>query len=336
MAPITEETPSALPDDARRYTARDALLVVTLAAVLLVVLVGDGVRRAGEKMDPGIIRSVTLAVGHPAGWVADQLPFAAAADQVTGWLSEGDEDLSSDDESFTAAPVAGGEGDAGAGRVPVSAFSDGRKRVLRSLLVTGDSLSQPLDAQLARTFADRGVRTDRDARIGTGISQTDLVDWGKLAIQQTGEVKPDAVVMFIGANEGFPLPGSAGTVECCGPAWKAEYATRARAMMRTYGRSGATKVFWVLVPAPRDAGRRRISAAVNEAIRVAAGPFGAEVQIVDAAAIFTPGYAFRDAMALGGRRQIVRQSDGIHLNDRGSELLTDIVERLLLRTFRTP
>lgn len=331
MAPITEETPSALSDDARRYTARDALLVVTLAALLLVVLAGDSVRRAGEKMDDGIIRSVTLAVGHPAGWIADQLPFASAADQVTGWLSS-DEDLSSDE--FTEGPIGPTDLGTADARVSPSAFADGRRRPLRTLLITGDSLSQPLDSILARRLADRGVRTERDPHIGTGISQTDLLDWGKLAIQQTAEVKPDGVVMFIGANEGFPLTGVGGrAVECCGPAWKAEYATRARSMMRTYGRAGGAPVYWVLVPAPRDPDRREISAAVNEAIRVAAAPFGAGVQLVDAAAIFTPGYRFRDAMTVDGRRQIVRQSDGIHLDDRGSEVLADVVERQLLRLF---
>ena len=47
---------------------------------------------AGGRADgPGLGRDVVLAVGKPAGWVADGLPFAAAADDATAWLSPDDE-----------------------------------------------------------------------------------------------------------------------------------------------------------------------------------------------------------------------------------------------------
>ena len=42
-------------------------------ALLLVVIKGQSIRNAGEKMDTGVERTVVLAVGHPTGWIADQL-----------------------------------------------------------------------------------------------------------------------------------------------------------------------------------------------------------------------------------------------------------------------
>ena len=89
----------------------------------------------------------------------------------------------------------------------------------RTLLVTGDSLAQPLDVELARRLAG-GRRADvRDAHLGTGISKTDLLDWGKLSTAQVRKSTPDAVVVFLGANEGFPFEGAGGkVVDCCGPA----------------------------------------------------------------------------------------------------------------------
>ena len=76
-----------------------------------------------------------------------------------------------------------------------------------ALLVTGDSMSQPLDAELARRIARSadGVKTVRDPRIGTALSQSEIVDWGKLSAVQVKRDKPNAVVVFIGANEGFPM-----------------------------------------------------------------------------------------------------------------------------------
>ena len=86
-------------------------------------------------------------------------------------------------------------------------------RPLDTLLVTGDSLAMPLDVETARRMAEqrrgRG-RAARPARRAPGISKSGLVDWGKLSTQHVREREPDAVVVFIGANEGFPLPGPDG------------------------------------------------------------------------------------------------------------------------------
>ena len=87
------------------------------------------------------------------------------------------------------------------------------------LLVTGDSLAMPLDVE---TRAPDGRRRTAWTCSATrtwapGISKSGLVDWGKLSIEHVRERKPDAVVVFIGANEGFPLPGPGGEeVDCCG------------------------------------------------------------------------------------------------------------------------
>src|SRR3954471_21514432 len=103
-------------------------------------------------------------------------------------------------------------------------------RPLHTVLVTGDSMATPLDTEVARRFAGRdGLKVIREPHLGTGISKSLLVDWGKLSAQQVAEQKPDAVVVFIGANEGFDMPGPGGKqVACCGPAYAAVYANRVR------------------------------------------------------------------------------------------------------------
>jgi hypothetical protein len=319
----------------RRLTARHAIVTVLAALALLVVCDGDGIRRQGQKLDQGLERSIVLAVGHPAGWVADRLPFASIVDQMTGWLSP-DEDLGSADGTFSA--PAGSAG--GSTRVSPAAFTPqqlglpaGAKRPLRRLLVTGDSMSQPLDAELARGLARAGVTTIRDPKFGTGISKPDLLDWGRYSSLQAARERADAVIVFLGANEGFPMKTPQGTVSCCGARWAAEYATRVRAMMNSYRRGGATKVYWLLPPFAREHSRTAMIRVVSQAIRVAAGPFGAEVRVLDLAATFTPGGRYRDALTLAGRPQIVRDPDGIHLNETGGRLAAEIVSRALAADF---
>jgi uncharacterized protein len=284
-----------------------------------VLFEGASIRHAGEQMDPGVGRTLVLAVGKPAGWLADRLPLADVADDATAWLSP-DEQLGAEDRFDVSAPA----GDAPAPVTP-AAFDPADigakpepKRQLRKLLVTGDSLSTPLDIQLARRLASRGVQVVREPHLGTGISKTFTVDWGQLAASQVRRDKPDAVVVFIGANEGFPMD----KVECCGADWAAIYANRIRRMLQTYRRDGAARVYWITLPTPRDPDRQKISRVVNAAIGVAAEPWRAQVRVVDATAIFTPD-GYRDAMEVNGRRTIVREADGIHLNQAGAGLLAD-------------
>jgi lysophospholipase L1-like esterase len=319
----------------RRFRARDAVIATAVAAFLLVLFAGASVRSAGEQMNPGVGRDVVLAVGKPAGSIADALPLADLADDATSWLSP-DDKLNPKDGFTSNGPRSGG-------RVPpvtADAFDPARigaspapMRHLHTLLVTGDSMATPLDVQLARKLTDMGVRVIRDPHLGTGISKSFLVDWGQLSAGQVKRNHPDAVVMFIGANEGFPMPGPGGrNVSCCGPDWAAAYANRARQVANTFRQNGRARVYWIGLPTPRAASRQRIGRVVNEAIAVATQPWRSQVHVVDTIPIFTPN-GYRDAMRVRGTETIVRRSDGIHLNDTGASLLAEILLTRLRQDF---
>lgn len=329
----------------RTLRARDALVCVFVAVIALLLIEGASIRNSGKKMNSGIQRSVVLAVGHPAGWLADHLPLADAANEITAALSP-DDDLSGGPGGFNSAPVGGGPvqsaGSGAAAPITVDSFdpaelgdTPAKLPALKTLLVTGDSLAQPLDVQLARKLAGDGVVTKRDAHLGTGISKTDIVDWGLLSGKQVKDAEPDAVVMFMGANEGFPFPGGSGgkDIACCGPEWAVTYATRARSMMNTYRRDGDARVYWLTLPMPRDPDRQKTARAVNAAIAVAAQPFASQVRVLDLTDVFTPGGTYRASMDVDGRNTLVRRQDGIHLNDAGAGVALKIVEARIRADF---
>jgi lysophospholipase L1-like esterase len=310
------------PPRGRERTARDALICIGVCALVLLAFEGASVRRAGQDLDHGWQRTLVLAVGTPAGWLSDASGLGAVKDRALAWERSG-----------------GGQGGAGAfdDRAPAVAVAavtpeaiDPRAigarptapPALDTVLVTGDSMSQPLDAALARAFAraGSGVEVVRDAHLGTGISQSDILDWGAEAVQQVRERHPQAVVMFLGANEGFPLRQAGREVACCGVGWTTAYATRVRQMMNTYRQAGAARVYWLNLPGPRDAERQRVTRAVNAAIAVAAEAYRAQVRVVDLATQFTPGGRYREAMAVDGREQIVREHDGVHLDGTGARV----------------
>lgn len=327
----------------RRLRARDALVCVGIAIVLLLLVEGGSIRHTGRDMSPGIERTVVRAVGEPAGWVADKLPLNGAVDSVTGWLSP-DDKLTGPGGFEDASLTTSRPGGAAPAPITTDYFDPaaiGGRVVklprLRKLLVTGDSMSQPLDAELARRMADiGGVQTVRDAHLGTAISSTDLVDWGRLSVRHATTIRPNAVVMFIGADDSFSMPGPGGrTVDCCGADWAAIYAGRVRRMMDTYRRGGAARLYWLTLPFPRRAASQIVARTVNAAVAVAAQPYRSQVRILDMAEVFTPGQRFRAAMPVGGRDTIVRNPDGIHLNAAGAQVAAELVEARLRADFQS-
>lgn len=194
------------------------------------------------------------------------------------------------------------------------------------LLATGDSMIQIIDSLLdQRLERRRGVTVRSDAHIGTGISKPSLKNWVRTARAQSSGFKPDVTVMFVGANDGFPLGGAA----CCEQAWVEGYARRVEAMMRSYLRGGRSYVYWLTLPTPRREAFVRIYSRVNVAIRRAAERVGGGVRVIETARVFTPGGVFRQHITFRGRLIKARQADGVHLSLSGARVAaTLIVDRL--------
>jgi lysophospholipase L1-like esterase len=194
------------------------------------------------------------------------------------------------------------------------------------LLATGDSMIQIIDGYLKqRLERRRGTVVRSDAHISTGISKPDMLDWVKKARGQAAGFKPDVTVMFLGANDGFPLAGA----PCCEAAWVAAYASRVEAMMRSYLRGGRSYVYWLTLPTPRRAAFVRIYSRVNVAIKRAAARVGGGVRVIDIARVFTPGGRFRQSITFRGKTINARQPDGVHLSTAGASVAaTLIVDRL--------
>jgi uncharacterized protein len=312
--------------DLNRFTAWDAVKAVTLTTVLLLIFAGGSVRNAADELDPGFGRDIVKAVGGPTGWISDQLPFAGTRRDLTSWLSPDEQLLGTGFEAGGASP----------GRAaPVTPAPPSTPQPLERLLVTGDSLSTPLDIEIAQKLADQGgVQVSRDPHLASGISNTGLVDWGQLSATQAVNDDPNAVVLFIGANEGYPMPGpNGGQVTCCGPEWEAVFRSRVGLMMDNYLNGGVERVYWLTLPTQRDPARKPIADAVNLAISQAAAERGAAVRVVDLRPTFTPGDSYRDSIDIDGKQAIVRESDGIHLNEEGAAVAADLVLQAVDRDF---
>lgn len=222
-------------------------------------------------------------------------------------------------------------------RTPYGQEAAGTGRVRRAagrfrLLATGDSMIQLVDGFLDRRLHRRGGRVRSDAHIATGISKPEQFDWLARARRMARSFRPHVTVVFLGANDGFPLRRGGRRVDCCDEAWVAAYADRVATMMRSYVRGGAGRVYWLLLPAARDERFNRVFRPVNRAIIRAARRFDeTEVSVIDMRRRFTPGGRFRATIRSGGRRVTVRQDDGVHLNVKGASIAADVIVRRLRR-----
>jgi lysophospholipase L1-like esterase len=321
----------------RRFRAREGIYAVLLAAVLLVLTQGTSIRKAGDELKPGVGRTFILAVGDPAGWIAERLPLASATSKATAFVSP-NQSLGNEG-GFSSRPTS-----ASATQIPVvtpDAFDPSTlgvkpppRKPLHTLLVTGDSMSTPLDSDLAQRLDGDGVRVIQEPHLGSGISNTFIVDWGQLAAFQVRHYRPEAVVIFIGANDGYPMAAPDGhMIECCNAQWASIYANRVRQMANTYRQDGAARVYWITLPTPREAERQVIARAVNAAIEVGVQPWADQIRVINTVPVFTPGGVYRDAMDVNGTQTIVREADGIHLNEAGSSLLAGIVVARIAQDF---
>src|SRR6476620_3206256 len=74
-------------ENARRFRARDALVAIGVAAVLLAVVLGASMPRAAHELRPSAGRELVLGVERPVGWVSQHLPVHAAVARLTAQLS---------------------------------------------------------------------------------------------------------------------------------------------------------------------------------------------------------------------------------------------------------
>ena len=259
-----------------------------------------------------------VRLGRPLTWQA----YVTWVDGAPCWLG------GSGPESCTRRVPEAGVGELRTRGPRRPAFTrEGRLR----LLATGDSMIQIVDSILERRLERRrSTRVRSEARISTGLSKPFAFDWVRRAREQARSLHPDVTVVFVGANDGFPMPTPSGArARCCGDAWVAAYARRVEAMMRSYRRRERSYVYWMTLPAPNRADFARVYRAVNKAIRRAAARVGRGVRVVDLAPVFTPGGQYRRYVRFRGRRVNARQDDGVHLSVAGAEIAaTLLIDRL--------
>ena len=166
-----------------------------------------------------------------------------------------------------------------------------------------------------------------EAHISTGISKPFMFDWVKHAAAQAASLHPDITVVFIGANDGFPLPDAVRTDVVLlrrGVGRRVREADRVDDGELPAGRGGPGLLVHAADPAKRrgPAGLPRDQPGLRDRRRGVSGP---GVELIDLVPVFTPGDRYRQDMTYGGRTVDVREPDGYHLSLGGDAIAASIL-----------
>lgn len=301
------------PADPRLAMPAGRVFVVVVVALLVAAIFNaDAMVRAGEGMKPGTTRDITLSVSRP---LADVTGFLQLNEPRRGF------DAAFGQESKTAS---GTELETGSAAILKRKAKQPEQPTWRQptagrpldLLVTGDSEADLVGLSMADLDSGDLLDIETVARNGTALTNPGFFNWELNAEQETSSRDPDAVVMLIGANDGFNVDVDGQLYAPGTPEWETEFARRVAVVMQTLSGDGERPVYWVPPPTARDQQYNEIYRSQNRAVQRAAESVPG-ARYVDIFSTINDG-KYSDQIEVDGRKVLGRQSDGIHFNREGA------------------
>jgi len=201
-----------------------------------------------------------------------------------------------------------------------------------TVLITGDSLVGYIGPWiLAEASAQGSAIGWTDSIEGTGLTTPDFFDWSLEASKQVRQYHPDGVVAMMGGNdfENMTLPNGAfflaGTNR-----WRREYQRRAEFVMRNWIKGGVRRVYWLSLPPAANPSWARDDYQINIALRHAAAQVPGVHYVNVLGPILNHGH-YTDYVNVNGQPTLIREPDGVHLNNAGSEIVANEVVPILKR-----
>jgi hypothetical protein len=331
-APSPRQRSGARPIDGtdRRPMAAGRVILVALAALAIVALLNaNGLRKTAQIQPDGWQRDAALAVTRP---LAD-ISHALYLDRPRQWLKEalgrGDDDridttIDLPDPSGTKAPTK---------RPPARpAFSP--TRPLR-VWIAGDSLVVVPGQSLLDIVARNRVLEQAgeiDGRVATGLGRPDVFDWFDHVRSQMRALRPKAVVVSFGANDGHsymtgvPRGVSIGTLGS--PSWSREYARRVGGLMDLVIQRGGY-LFWIGAPIARSPTQNRSFAVIDRIVEREAAK-RTRAYFIDTRSLLRDSRGGFTEYLRNARGELirVRAPDGIHFAPAGGDrVAAQVLER---------
>jgi hypothetical protein len=315
-------------------------IVMLVCLVLWGFLFAPTLKRAAEASPDGKRRSAALALLRPVAAISDALQITKLTDAVEQALGRNPDEAPGGQIVVPPEPIPSDDGGGGHGGDGGDVHTQGpiRKPTATDKLrvvVVGDSLASGLGVSLERVLKPSLVRVSRQGRISTGLARPDYFDWPAALTEIVDNFRPDLIVIMLGENDNQALRTSSGREET--PVgtftWPQAYQQRVSDFMDLATSKGA-RVVWVGLPIVSDTGRWGIIERQNTVFAGAAEQVD-DVAYLDTWDLFSaPGGGYTAYYRDGNSVQLVRESDGLHFNSTGYELLARAVAEMARTTFK--
>ncbi len=193
------------------------------------------------------------------------------------------------------------------------------------VFAAGDSQMEFLSQALSTESGDRALDVEAEFQISTGLSRPDYFNWPAELASVIGSSDPEAVVLFMGANDHQDMATSSGDRLVRDSAeWQTEWARRLALTFDLLEMPGR-QVFWVTQPPMRDA---RLNDGMSTLNALAAEVVSARdfVTAIDIWPMFggESGFSSR-VVGPDGSSTSARVSDGVHLNRTAASWVAEMI-----------
>ncbi len=320
----------------RTMPAGKALVVMLVCLLVWGFIDAPSLKRSSEAQPLGARRTVSLWILNPLAAVSNVLQLTKVTDAVSHALGRDPNAAPGGVVAPDPDPLPTGIGSPKPTKVPVKTDPIRTPTPTNKLrvAVVGDSLAAGLGVYLERALRPALTRVTKQGRISTGLSREDYFNWPVALKQIMDGYRPDLVVVMTGVNDnqGLLTPDGhmqtpIGTYE-----WPKAYEQRVEDFTKIAVDNGA-HVVWVGLPIVSDKDRWPLFQRQNDIFeRVAAHtPNVTYVDVWDRFATPDGDYSayYRD----DGKVELIRESDGIHFNGTGYEMVADAAVQAAIDAF---
>jgi hypothetical protein len=211
---------------------------------------------------------------------------------------------------------------------PLTPVEPGKQRVV---VLAGDSMmAVGLSAELMREAAgNKNLRIVKAFRSGTGLARPEVFNWMDEYPAMLGEVKPDVVIVAIGANDGQGFVVDRKVLAYGSEEWRKVYQERIAEFLAMVEDGGA-RVVWIGLPPMRG---HIYDERINDLNRITYTVVSQSPQATwwnPVSYVGDDTGKYREFVTRDDGNTIkIRSSDGIHLSDEGAGLLTSVLLKWL-------
>jgi len=302
--------------------AGDVMVVILVCLLVWGLLDAPALKRSSEAQPIGTRRTVSLWVLGPLAAISNVVQLTRVTNVVSSALGNDPNAAPGGGIPPDNLPSAGGNPPPSNPPVRTDRMRTPTSQNRLRVVIVGDSLAAGLGISAERALNPSLTRVSKQGRISTGLARPDYFNW-QAEMQQIMDVfRPDLVIVMTGVNDDQSLesPGGQIQTQIGTPQWPQAYADRVQHFARIAVNAGA-HVVWVGLPIVSNKGRWDLFQRQNAIFQQVAArvPNMTYVDTWDRFTAADGGYS--DYYWQNGKVEKVRESDGIHFNGAGYDLV---------------